>query len=145
MGLYIAVVLALPLVIAAGSNSRGRVALLVTTAATWAVAVVAYARIVPDRHEAADALMFFLVYLHLITAPVAGTIATMLVPRAKSIVLPMIAALIGSVGAIALRYVFPQIADDDWTARSIDVLGPVVLSSALAVLVATLTAKRVPT
>lgn len=145
MGLYIAVVLALPLVIAAGSNSRGRIALLVTTAATWAVAVVAYQRIVPDRHEAADALMFFLVYLHLITAPIAGTVATMLTPRAKGIALPMVAALVGSIGAIALRYVFPQILDEDWTARAVDVLGPVVLASALAVLVATLTAKRVPT
>lgn len=135
------VVLAVPFVIAIASSARSRLAIALTAAATWAVTVWAYERIVPDRDEIQTALMFFLVYVHMITAPVAGVLASLLVPRSRGVAWPMVAALVGSVGAVALRYVFPLVFGDDHVARALDVIGPVSLASTAAVLVASITAR----
>lgn len=141
MGLYVIVVLAVPVVVAVASSARSRLALAVTIAATWAVTLWAYERLVPDREEVATALTFFMFYIHLVTAPVAGTLAMLLVPRSRGISWPMVAALVGSVGAVALRYVIPLLFGDDRVARALDVIGPVVLASTAAVLVASITAR----
>lgn len=141
MSLYVLVVLAVPFVIAIASSARSRLALVVTLAATLAVTVYAYERIVPDREEIADALMFFLVYVHMITAPVAGVLASLLVPRSRGVAWPIVAALVASVGAVALRYVFPLVFGDDHLTRALDVIGPVAFASTAAVLVATITAR----
>ncbi len=118
-------------------------ALALTIGATWAVTLYAYERFVPDREEIADALMFFVVYVHLVTAPVAGTLAMLLVPGSRGVALPMVAALVGSVAAVALRYVLPVIFGSDETLqRALDVMGPALLASTTAVLVASLTARR---
>jgi len=141
VSLYVLVVLAVPFVIAIASSARSRLALVVTLAATLAVTVYAYERIVPDRDEIAEALTFFLIYVHMITAPVAGVLASVLVPRSRGVAWPIVAALVGSVGAVALRYVFPVVFGDDHLTRALDVIGPVALASTLAVLVATITAR----
>ncbi len=141
MGLYVIVVLAVPVVVAVASSARSRLALAVTIAATWAVTLWAYERLVPDREEVATALTFFMFYIHLVTAPVAGTLAMLLIPRSRGIGWPMVAALLGSVGAVALRYVIPLLFGDDRVARALDVAGPVVFASTAAVLVASITAR----
>jgi hypothetical protein len=56
----------------------------------------------------------------------------------------MAAALVGSIGAVALRYLIPLLFGDDRVARALDVIGPVVLASTAAVLVASITARRAP-
>lgn len=141
MGLYVIVVLAVPVVVGIASSARSRLALAVTIAATWAVTLWAYERLVPDREEVATALTFFMFYIHLVTAPVAGTLAMLLVPRSRGLGFPMVAALVGSVGAVALRYVIPLLLGDDRLARALDVIGPVMLASTAAVLVASITAR----
>jgi uncharacterized membrane protein YeaQ/YmgE (transglycosylase-associated protein family) len=141
VSLYVVVVLAVPFVIAIASTARSRLALALTLAATWAVTVWAYERIVPDRDDPQPALMFFLVYVHMITAPVAGVLASLLVPRSRGIAWPMVAALVGSAGAVALRYVFPLVFGEDHVSRALDVIGPVALASTAAVLVASITAR----
>jgi uncharacterized membrane protein YeaQ/YmgE (transglycosylase-associated protein family) len=141
VSLYVLVVLAVPFVVAIASSARSRIAVVVTLAATLAVTVYAYERIVPDRDEIADALTFFLVYVHMITAPVAGVLASLLVPRSRGVAWPIVAALIGSVGAVALRYVFPLLFGDDHLTRALDVIGPVTFASTFAVLAATITAR----
>jgi hypothetical protein len=145
VSLYLVVVLAVPFVIAIASSARSRLALALTMAATLAITVYAYQRLVPDRDELQEALMFFLVYIHLVTAPVAGVLASLLVPRSRGVAWPMVAALIGSVGAVALRYVFPFLFpflfDDDHVRRALDVIGPVAFASTAAVLIASVTAR----
>jgi uncharacterized membrane protein YeaQ/YmgE (transglycosylase-associated protein family) len=141
VSLYVVVVLAVPFVIAVASSARSRLALAVTMAATLAVTMYAYERLVPDRSDLPTALMFFLVYVHVITAPVAGVLASMLVPRSRGVGWPMMAALIGSAGAVALHYVFPLLFGDDHLSRAFDVIGPVAFASTAAVLVATITAR----
>jgi uncharacterized membrane protein YeaQ/YmgE (transglycosylase-associated protein family) len=141
VSLYVVVVLAVPFVIAVASSARSRLALAVTIGATLGVTVYAYERLVPDRDELQSALTFFLVYIHLITAPVAGVLASLLVPRSRGVAWPMVAALLGSVGAVALRYVFPFLFGDDHVGRALDVIGPVALASTAAVLVASVTAR----
>lgn len=142
MSLYLAVMLAVPAVALVGGGPHVRKALLVTLGATWAVTVYAYERFVPDREEIATALMFFLVYVHLVVAPVAGTLAMLLVPRSRGLAQPMVAALVASIAAVALRYVVPEIADSERLQRGLDVLGPVAFGSTAAVVVAALTARR---
>jgi hypothetical protein len=141
VSLYVIVVLAVPFVIGVASSARSRFALALTMAATLAVTVYAYERLVPDRDELQTALTFFLVYIHLITAPVAGVLASLLVTRSRGVAWPMIAALLGSVGAVALRYVFPFLFGDDHLSRALDVIGPVAFASTFAVLVASVTAR----
>lgn len=142
MSLYVVIVLAVPFVIAIASSARARLALVLTIGATWAVTLYAYERLVPGRDELQAALTFFLVYVHLVTAPVAGTLASLLVPRAKGLAWPMVAALVASVGAVALRYVIPLVLGDERLARALDIIGPVVFASTAAVLVASVTAKK---
>jgi hypothetical protein len=141
VSLYVVVVLAVPFVIAVASGARSRLALVLTLAATWAVTVWAYQKLVPDRDDLQTALTFFLVYVHMITAPVAGVLASLLVPRSRGIAWPMVAALLGSVAGVALRYVIPFVFGDDHLARALDVIGPVSLASTAAVLVASITAR----
>jgi hypothetical protein len=142
VSVYLAVVAAVPVVVAAASNARARMALALTIAATWAVTLYAYERFVPDRDEVADALTFFTIYIHLVTPPVAGTLAMLLVPKSRGVALPMVAALVGSVAAVVLRYALPLLFASERLERALDVMGPVVFASTAAVLVASLTARR---
>jgi hypothetical protein len=141
VSLYLIIAAVVPVVVAFGSGARGRLALAVTIAATWAVALLAYERLVPDRDEISDMILFFTVYVHVITAPVAGTIASMVVPRSKSLVLPSLGALLGSAAAVVLQHVLPVLFDDDRVSRALDVMGPVFLGSSMAVVVASINKK----
>jgi uncharacterized membrane protein YeaQ/YmgE (transglycosylase-associated protein family) len=142
VNVYLAIVLAVPIVVAFASSARSRLALAVTVAVTWAVALYAYEHLVPDREETEPALMFFLVYIHLIVAPIAGTLASLLVPKSRGVVGPILAALVGSVAAVALEYFIPFVLGDDRVARAFDVLGPVVFAATSAVLISSITAKK---
>jgi hypothetical protein len=142
VSLYLAVVLAVPAVALVGGGPRVRWALLVSLPTTWAVTLYAYERFVPDREELQAALWFFLLWVHVVIAPVAGTLAMLLVPRSRGLALPMVAALVGSVSAVALRYVVPTVMASERIQRALDVAGPVAVATTAAVVVATLTARR---
>jgi uncharacterized membrane protein YeaQ/YmgE (transglycosylase-associated protein family) len=139
---YLAIVFAVPLVAVFGLGPRARMPLLLTVAATWAVATLAHEQLVRDPDDPASGLMFLLVYVHLVTAPVAGLLARLLVRGGRGVGLLIFAALVGSIGAVVLRLALTLGAADDHVTRAMQVAGPALLAATFAVVVAALGARR---
>jgi uncharacterized membrane protein YeaQ/YmgE (transglycosylase-associated protein family) len=142
VNLSLAVLLAVPLIVAFGSGRRLRTALALTLTATWVVTLVAYERVVPDRDLLGDRLVFFWIYIHLVTAPIAGTLASLLMRGGRGAVWSILAALGGSLAAVVIDHVLSLAVPGDRLARVLDIAGPVALASTLAVLAASLGTRR---
>jgi hypothetical protein len=142
VSVYLAIVLAVPLVTAFGLGARARMPLLLTVAATWAAATLAHEQLVDAPHDPVSGLMFLLVYVHLVTAPVAGILARLLVRGVRGAGWLIFAALIGSIAAVVLRLVLGLGAADDHVTSAVQVAGPALFAATFAIVVAALGTRR---
>ena len=132
-------VLFAPALVLIGGTWRVRIALAITTLATWACAAVVEPVLLPDPGDDAGRWLFFWLYLPVVAGVVAGVVATLTAGRRE---------LVASIGARWLGALLSAVVGDAVPAsgfwdHAADVAAPAIVASSFAVMVAAVGAKRV--